>query len=161
MSDIKDSISMLQKIDFGSLLGAPLTACVEAQAQAASATGRYIEETGFVRDSDYNLQALFLSFDFTMDGRRKRITVPLISVVPLPYLQIDNVDIRFATDVSLEDGYLVGTVSSDGYTETTSQQQSTLKSDLRIRVALKASTSDIPYGLARVLEVMNKAMEVK
>lgn len=156
----KDEIkSTLTAIDFGSLLGAPLTACVEAQAQAAAATTRYVEQVGFTHENS-NYDAKTLQFSFTVEGRRKKLIVPLISVVPLPYLNIDNVDINFTTNVALEDGYLVGSISTDNNSTETSNQSSSLKSNIQIKVGLKASTSDMPYGISRILEVLSNSMEV-
>ena len=160
MADNDESISTLEMIDFGSLLGAPLTACVEAQAQAAAATTRYMQQVGFRMNNDSALEAKTMTFTYTIGGKGKRLTVPLISVVPLPYLQIDNVNLRFSTDVAIDDGYLVGAVSSEPYGTVTSSQSSMFKSDMRIDVDIKATTSDLPYGIGRILEVLGNSIEV-
>ena len=66
MADNDESISTLEMIDFGSLLGAPLTACVEAQAQAAAATTRYMQQVGFRMNNDSALEAKTMTFTYTI-----------------------------------------------------------------------------------------------
>lgn len=159
MANYNETVSTLEKIDFGTLLGAPLSACVEAQAQAAKATSNYIRSMGFNQKEEYNLEAKLIHFNFMAGGKKKRLTVPLISVVPLPYLQVDNVNLKFAADVALEDGYLVGKVSTDDNAQSQQTTSSKFNSDLKIKIDIKATTSDMPYGISRILEVMNKAAE--
>ncbi len=45
--DLKTSVDALEHTDFGSLLGAPLQACVDAQMQAAYATTDYLDRVCF------------------------------------------------------------------------------------------------------------------
>jgi hypothetical protein len=158
--DFDDITSSLEAIDFGSLIASPLTACVEAQAQASAATTRYIHQVGFHHDQDTNYQAKTLQFSFTMGGQRKRIVLPLISVVPLPYLQIDHIKLNFATDVSMDSGYLIGRIATTASMTEKHEQASSFKGDLKINVGIQASTSDLPLGVERLMQVLSGAVEV-
>lgn len=155
---IDETNDMLSKIDFGKLLASPIEACVDAQAAACVAASKYIKEFGFVCDSNV-WDAKHVVFFFTApDGKRKKLTVPLISLVPLPYLQIKDINLDFKTQVSVnESGRIVGKMSPrNKYVNNSSFQ-----SDLSVNVGIKASVSDMPIGVARVLEIMGDNISFK
>lgn len=148
---IDETSEMLSKIDFGKLLASPIEACVDAQAAACVAASKYIKEFGFDCDSNVWDAKPVVFFFSTPDGKRKKLTVPLISLVPLPYLQIKDINLEFKTQVSVnENGRIVGKMSS----RNNNVKNSSFQSDLRVNVGIKASVSDMPIGVARVLEVL-------
>lgn len=155
---IDETNNMLSKIDFGKLLASPIEACVDAQAAACVAASKYIMEFGFVGDSNVMDVKPFVFYFTTPEGKRKKLTVPLISLVPLPYLQIKDVNLAFKTQISVnEDGKIVGKMNSGKQTASNSSFQS----DLRVDVNIKASASDMPIGVARVLEILGDNISVK
>lgn len=164
---IKSADGALEKIDFGSLLGAPLKACVDAQAQAATATSDYIDRVCFRYNPTSKVyETETISFSYTTDEGEKRITVPLISVMPIPYLQIRNVNLKFAADVSVGDGHLVAKVSTDNNSDKNNRENSeemstNFKSDLKVDINIKATSSDMPMGVARLLQFMQQNINVK
>lgn len=166
-SIIKSANGTLEKMDFGSLLGAPLKACVDAQAQAASATSDYIDRVCFKYNPDTKVyETETISFSYTTEEGEKRITVPLISVMPIPYLQIRHVDLKFAADVSVGNGQLVAKVSTDNNQDKSNKEDkeemsTDFKSDLKVDINIKASTSDMPMGVARLLQFMQQNINVK
>ena len=89
--------SLLQELDFNRILGAPLSACVNAQEEAAQATLQYLNEVVFTQagDDDSSLEPVTVSFYFESGGQVHRIVMPLLLIVPVPYLQIDRVDLTF------------------------------------------------------------------
>lgn len=89
------------------LIGAPLMAMVQGQAQAAQATAEFIDRIGFMpEDADGGARRLrMIAFHYTrpdMDGksRRWRLEVPLLSLVPIPAIQIREGEIEFAVKIS-------------------------------------------------------------
>jgi len=54
----------LSSIDFGSMIGGPLIAVVEAQAKAAMSTVDYIKSVGFEEDEEGNSKPVYVSFTY-------------------------------------------------------------------------------------------------
>ena len=165
MANTSNITSALEPVNFSTLLGAPLSACVDAQAQAASATTDYIERVGFTFDRETGkYKAVTISFRYSSSEGEKRITLPLLSVVPVPYLQIHNVDLQFAADLSLENNTLIGVVSDKLAGNSSSQNKpnasSAISSDLKVNVNIKASSADMPLGISKLLEIMQKNIRV-
>ena len=88
------------------LIGAPLMAMVQGQAQAAQATAEFIERIGFVASNDDSTRRLrMIAFRYTRPGpdgkpRPWRLDVPLLSLVPIPAIQIREGHVEFAVRVS-------------------------------------------------------------
>ena len=166
-SVIKSANGALEKMNFGALLGAPLKACVDAQAQAATATSDYIDRVCFKYNPQTNVyETETISFTYTTDEGEKRITVPLISVMPIPYIQIRHVDLKFAADVSVSDGQLVAKVATENNSDKANKEENEVmttdfKSDLKVDINIKASSADMPMGVARLLQFMQQNINVK
>ena len=80
-----------------SLIGGPLAAAIRVQTAATEQKAEFIGKAGL--PSDTNAPG---SIAFTIpDGQR--IEVPLLSIVPLPYLAVDTVDIRFEMKIATDD----------------------------------------------------------
>lgn len=86
------------------LLGAPLSAVVEAEAIAARATADFIKEVGFTgqgdaADPDFGkVRTVFFEYERVLvDGTQQtvKIEVPLLSLIPIPSLQVQEANIRF------------------------------------------------------------------
>lgn len=166
--DLPDSASPLEHIDFGSLLGAPLKACVDVQVQAANATADYIDRVCFkYNPEDKAYDTVTISFRYSTPDGDKRITVPLVSVMPIPYLQIRNVNLKFAADVSVGDSrQLKAKVSTDNpstgaSSENEGSASSSFSSDIKVGVNIVASSSDMPMGVAKLLQFMQQNIHVK
>ena len=87
------------------LIGAPLMAMVQGQAQAAQATAEFIERIGFVANDDSTRRLRMIAFHYTRrgsDGKPHpwRLEVPLLSLVPIPAIQIREGHIEFAVRIS-------------------------------------------------------------
>ena len=148
-------------MSFGELITAPLNACVDAQAQAATATAEYIKKVGFVYDAQEKVyKPVNVSFTYEAADGMKRFTLPLITVVPVPYLQIHDVNLVFSTEVSVTDGGEMEAKVSTKTKETQTNESSEFKSDLKVNVNIKASTSDMPMGVSRLLQVMQEYISV-
>ena len=67
--------SLLQELDFNRILGAPLSACVNAQEEAAQATLQYLNEVVFTQagDDDSSLEPVTVSFYFESEIGRAHV----------------------------------------------------------------------------------------
>ena len=69
--------SALKSIPFENIIGAPLEACIRAQQSA-----------------------VYVSFQFIQGGRMVQMNVPLLSIVPIPYIAINTIDINFKANIT-------------------------------------------------------------
>lgn len=164
--------SLLQELDFNRILGAPLSACVNAQEEAAQATLQYLNEVVFKQagDDDSSLEPVTVSFYFESAGQVHRIVMPLLLIVPVPYLQIDRVDLTFQATVtesrmnhdtrklSLKAKYSAPGDSAEVSKETKAEYMNKRCIDINLSV----TSADMPMGISKLLEIFNNQLvEVK
>lgn len=164
--------SLLQEIDFNRILGAPLSACVNAQEEAAQATLQYLNEVVFTQagDDDSSLEPVTVSFYFESAGQVHRIVMPLLLIVPVPYLQIDRVDLTFQATVtesrmnhdtrklSLKAKYSAPGDSAEVSKETKAEYMNKRCIDINLSI----TSADMPMGISKLLEIFNNQLvEVK
>lgn len=164
--------SLLQELDFNRILGAPLSACVNAQEEAAQATLQYLNEVVFTQagDDDSRLEPVTVSFYFESAGQVHRIVMPLLLIVTVPYLQIDRVDLTFQATVteshmnhdtrklSLKAKYSAPGDSAEVSKETKAEYMNKRCIDINLSV----TSADMPMGISKLLEIFNNQLvEVK
>ena len=164
--------SLLQELDFNRILGAPLSACVNAQEEAAQATLQYLNEVAFTQadDDDSSLEPVTVSFYFEAAGAVHRIVMPLLLIVPVPYLQIDRVNLQFQATVtesrmdhdtrklSLKAKYSAPGDSAEVSKETKAEYMNKRCIDIN----LSLTSADMPMGISKLLEIFNNQLvEVK
>jgi hypothetical protein len=179
-----------------SLIGGPLTAACNAQVMLANSTATYINTVGFDRPADgpvtdaagfARLRTVKFAFqrprevppgDAGGDGQAVTedvsLSVPLLSMVPVPNLQVDTVDVAFDMEVKSAEqskdskdveasldakgegriGPFSLSVSVHGKVAT--HQENTRSSDnsAKYHVAVKATNHAMPEGLARIFDIM-------
>ncbi|MEQ8960492.1 MAG: DUF2589 domain-containing protein, partial [Coleofasciculus sp. C2-GNP5-27] len=95
------AVSQLSSIPFGALIGAPLTAAVQAQAEAAMSTVDFILRAGMDETDDGRYVARTVSFAYQDSrGISRILTVPLLAIVQIPSLLIDDMQISFKANIS-------------------------------------------------------------
>ena len=116
----EQSISLLNKVPFGAIIGGPLKAAVEAQAAAAVACADFIQKIGFdpILDSAGKPtgQSSIKNITFTFERQvpppqaggtpttaRFTLTVPLLSIMPLPFIRIESLTVNFKVAISAID----------------------------------------------------------
>lgn len=154
----KEVASALQTIPFEELIGGPLKACVKAQEMAAETTWRYIQEVGFSAplDDKSNPEAVTVKFVFQQDGVKKQITIPLLAVVPIPYLTINTIDLSFKADLSAtSEGELRAKFSSAKDSE--ASQSSKYHIQNLIDINIRASADSMPGGMAKILDIFSNS----
>lgn len=179
----------LQALPFGNIIGAPLKACIEAQAMAAQTSWNFIQEVGLNTDPKTGeKKAVTVSFQFIKDGHLSQLNVPLLTIVPIPYIAIQTIDIAFKANISASsssskvenestsvDAGLAGSaglnlglfkVNADFHANYSSKKDSTATQDSKysveytMDVAVKAGQDSMPAGLAKVLELLGNSLDV-
>ena len=200
----------LASIDFESMIGGPLVAVVNAQAQSAMATVNFIKEIGFKKlEGEQDLESaetgdpIYVKFKYpkelspyqpaTKDGEGNPVAavsavyetqvleVPILTIVPIPYLRIDETtidfkakinsvsyrktDTSFKVDASLEAkaGWLFGSAKlkvSTSY-QRNSQQGNTVNRTYSLDIHVKAVQDEMPGGMEKILGILEDAIKSK
>lgn len=181
--------SALQSLPFGNIIGGPLKACIEAQAMAAQTSWEFIREVGLNVDPETGeKKAVNVSFQFIKDGRVVQLNVPLLTIVPIPYIAIQTIDINFKANINasasnskvenesttIEAGVAgsatldakIFKVRADFHANYSSKKDSTATQDSKysveytMDVAVKAGQDSMPAGLAKVLELLGNSLDI-
>jgi len=207
--------STLSALPFGAVIGGPLKAAIEAQALAARTTIEFIEKVGFEPPAPTKQDPFALEFiegeteakkveksglgpirnvtfsyeseksDGTVD--KVSLTVPILTIVPIPYIRIDELTINFiakiqeqqvnTNTVSREDksesssaagfkaGWWWGGGSVNYNAAVSSKQNSTgtasskYQTEYTMNVHLRAVQDDMPAGMAKVLSILEAGIK--
>lgn len=91
----------LKSVPLSHLIGGPLCAAVEAQAKAAHSTVDFVNAVGFEQDDPDKVRNVTFMYDITdPEPQQARLTVPILTIVPIPFIRIDQMTIKFVMDVS-------------------------------------------------------------
>ena len=181
----KVATTALQGIPFSALIGGPLRAAVDAQAQSAKTTIDFIQNVGLTGPAD-NRKAVQVEFLYYADGREARLIVPLLTILPIPYLSVDSVDINFKASVNASSStyqenstqletkaagsadvkFGWGPVSATANFEASysskkdskATQESKYSVEYTMDVAVHAGQEDMPAGLAKVLNILGDSI---
>ena len=181
MGDIANQFSGLP---MESLIGGPLQAACDAQVQLAKAETNFINEVGLVQNGKGPAQTRTVEFqatrpvtlpDGTITEETMKIEAPVLSIVPIPALLIDEVDVKFNMEVrnsaeskettdakaqlSAKAGWGPFSVTISG--SISSHRESTRKTDnsAKYEVHVHAKQAEPPEGLMRVLDHLITACE--
>lgn len=169
---------MSRAIDFGSLLGAQISALVDAEVSASQRTSEFIEAAGFDRDDNDELVLRTVSFEMQRrdeDGvvRPHRVQIPALTLVPLPLLSIESAQLDFELQVEsvtraaepASPGLLAGQLGRvvgprhklvARHARTPAGEKSA-RADLRVSV--KLAQSPFPVGIERLLHVADLSVQ--
>lgn len=175
-------------LDMGALIGGPLKAACDAQIMMAKATSDFIEHVGMddvdangvrkIRTVDFSFARPSTSGDGNGIGMEKvNLSVPLLSIVKIPTLAVDDVDVTFDMEVKssvcsekssdkkgeldakmgLKVGPFSANVSIKG--SISAHESNTRKSDnsAKYHVQVHAKDTGMPEGLAKVLDILSTA----
>jgi hypothetical protein len=182
------AINAMHAIPFSSMIGGPLNACIEAQAMAARTSWEFIKEVGLNTDEKGQKSAVMVAFSFNRGGRMVQLNVPLLTIVPIPYIAINTIDINFKASISASsstasettehteaggelgakaelnlglfsmEANLKANYSSKKDSKATAESKYSVEST--IDVAVKAGQESMPAGMAKVLELLGSALDV-
>lgn len=165
----------LATLDFANLIGGPLNAVVEAQAKSGLATVNFIKETSF--DKDGNL--INVDFKYSREGGDFSLTVPFLTLLPVPYITISEAEIEFNAKItSINESKADDDLTTGGELEAstwwssaklqskTSYQRKTTATereertfDMHVRVL--AGNQEIPAGTERLLTILEGSIAEK
>ena len=105
---IKNAMNVMENISFDKLISGPLDACVKAQSDAAKSTLDFIRTVG-LKEKNGNQYVATVAFTFVRNGKTCTLNLPLISLVPIPSLAIEQMTYKFK--VKIDSTSVVGVTS--------------------------------------------------
>lgn len=160
ITDIKD-------IPFASMLGEPVLACIRAQEEAARATQRYLQTVTAKTNVKGEQEAVCIVFRYQNADQMMELTLPLMTLVPIPYFAVDTLDIEFdaiVNEVSKDKllcsyaNVLSGCSTSLDQNRTEEREMNTQR---HLSVRLHASQDNMPVGLSRLLHYLDESIALQ
>jgi hypothetical protein len=176
------ALGQLTNLPFSNLIGGPLNAAIEAQAGAAQSTIDFVQRVGF-RNVDGELDPIYVEFLFEdSSGATRRVRVPLLLIMPIPFIVIDTVDIQFKARIAASAAQSSETreqrsaaVASRGSfrfwgqrldiaasfsskKDSRASQESRYSVEYTMDVQVHASQAGIPQGMAEVLNILQEGV---
>lgn len=179
-----DLVNELNNLDFAAYISGPMQAAVEAQNTASFAQVDFIRTIGFVKEEDNNNKLSVRMVEFTYnstnsDGSKttKTLKVPLLTMVNVPSLRIDDMSIDFNAKLnSLETKDVKQSLEIEGEvglnlkrfnfkisaaykrdSTTTSRVERTYSMNVHVHVV----NDELPVGLDRVLSILENEIKAE
>ena len=103
----------LGNLSFDKLIGEPIRAAVKAQRDMAKEALNYIKKETIITGKDGVGQIAYVTLSFTKDGKKTKMQIPLLSLIPYPSLSISSMTYKFTAKVDASSGVAVGVNSAD------------------------------------------------
>lgn len=187
----------LSSIDFQSMIGGPLISVVKAQAQSAQTSVDFIKSVGFnpadaekdpgkptmvTFSYDKPVETKDSSGNITVTPQTYNLTVPILTMLPIPYIRVEEVTIDFnakinsvvetttassselSASLSAKGGW--GPVSAELKCSYSNKKSSSATSKTErtysLNIHVRAVQDELPAGLEKLLGVLeNNIQEVK
>jgi uncharacterized protein DUF2589 len=200
----------LSSIDFAAMLGGPLIAVVNAQAQAAMSTVNFIKEVGFKKtaalggpEEQATEEPIYVKFKYPKEitpyspavvagpnndppaspavpakYETHELEVPILTMLPIPYLRIDlttidfnakinsveyaksDTSVKVNAELEAKAGWLWGSARlkvSASYQRNT-QQGTSVDRTYSLAIHIKAVQDEMPAGMEKVLSILENAI---
>ena len=151
------------------LIAAPLLAAAEGQKSLAQTTASFITEVGM--DGDGKTKSVKFQYE---DGTEQvALNVPLLSIINIPSLCVDSIDVEFDMEVSTQSASKSSTDSSAELTvkggfgcwsaqfqgKVSHHSENSRKSDTSAKYSISVKgKQEKPEGLMKVLDMLNSSI---
>lgn len=200
------AIKQLENLPFDNLIGGPMTAAISAQSQAAAETISFIKSVGFKPVKDDNtydpeldddgittldnkgnadmgeVRNVVFTYEKSEGGESQTATlkVPVLTIVPIPTLRIDEMNIDFMAKISEVRTNQYKSASAQAYSSrfgasyrswwspvrasfsasyssrhsSSHASSSRYSSEMTMNVNVRAVQDELPAGMSRVLGIL-------
>ena len=147
----------------------------------------FVNAVGFERDSPEKVRNVTFLYEITEpEPQQARLTVPILTIVPIPFIRIDEMTINFTMDVSEQSesdtreteletasatatasasvgwGFGKASASFSGSYSTSKSKEATSSfrqsTEANLDVTVHAVQDEMPGGLSRVLDLLEKSI---
>jgi hypothetical protein len=183
------ALGQLSALPFENIIGGPLTAAIKAQAMAAQTTVDFVRAVG-LQEVSGKLEAINVEFTYQDGtGTFRRVAVPILTVIPIPFIVIDAVDIEFKARIAASAQQSSEESSSEQFDasasfsawggarwggasasfsasysakkDSKSSQESQYSVEYTMDVHVHASQSGLPQGMAQILNILQDGITNK
>lgn len=169
-----DFAAELGSIDFENLIGGPLNACVNAQANASMSTINFIKEVGFKDDKTLRMVDFTYKKEASGGGTPETIElkVPLIATLNIPSLRIETCEVNFNVklnsvytknvsdklgfDASVKGGWGPVKFKVSASYRRSSSTGIRVEKEYTMGVKVVATNDQMPGGLEKVLGILSE-----
>jgi hypothetical protein len=206
----------LASIDFESMIGGPLVAVINAQAQAALSTVNFIKSVGFKKvavpeeagGDTSTEEPIYVTFKYPKElspyvpavvanpaavppipaspavpavYETQELTVPILTILPIPYIRIQevtidfnakitaveyrktNTDLKITSAVEANAGWFFGSVKLKVETsyQRTTQEGNSVNRTYSLAIHVKAVQDEMPAGMEKMLGILEGAITSK
>ena len=107
------AFDVLGNLSFDKLIGEPIRAAVKAQRDMAKEALNYIKKETIITGKDGVGQIAYVTLNFTKDGKKTTMQIPLLTLIPYPSLSISSMTYKFTAKVDASSGVAVGVNNID------------------------------------------------
>jgi len=168
-----DSIANeLQSLPLEQMIGAPMQGAIKASAMASKTTLEFISSVGFTGEK--NTRKVNTT-SFIHNGTK--IQVPLLSMIPIPYIRIKTLKIDFdfkintteiekksdSKELGIDAKVKFGPVSATikGNIKSSSEKSTQNDESAHIHIELEAVQDEIPAGLKKLLNIFENSIKAE
>ena len=165
-----DSIaSQFTGLPIETLIAAPLIAASEGQKSLAATTASFIQEVGMDKDG----KTKSVAFTYEDGSEHVELDVPLLSIINIPSLCVDTIDVEFQMEVSAQSasksstdasaeltakaGFGCYSASFTGKVSHHSENSRSSDSSAKYSISVKGK-QEKPEGLMKVLDMLNNSI---
>ena len=156
MADSNKIANQFTGLPIENLISAPLLAAAEGQKSLASTTSQFITEVGM--DDKGNTKSVTFNYE---DGTEEvKLNVPLLSIINIPSLCVDEIDVNFNMEVSTVNasvGFACWKASFEGKVSHHSESNRSSDTSAKYTVSVKGK-QEKPEGLMKVLDMLNSSI---
>ena len=169
MADTNTIANQFTGLPIENLISAPLLAAAEGQKSLASTTASFITEVGM--DDKGNTKTV--TFNYADGPKTVALDVPLLSILNIPSLMVDSIDIEFNMEVSTQSSTKASTdvstkvnasagfgcwkASFEGKVSHHSESNRSSDTSAKYTVSVKGK-QEKPEGLMKVLDMLNSSI---
>lgn len=164
------------------LIARPLDAAVRAQAFAAETTVRFVEEVGLDEEGNVRMTTMRFSYTYVTDEGEeeeveREISVPFLTMVPIPYIRISEVDIDLSFRIrnivvdrierslyfsrGREFKWKAFKVSVNASYSSKRTTKSKIDRSAEVDIRVKAVQDEMPEGLRILLNILNEGLRAQ
>ncbi len=185
MSEPKTTSTSSRVMDLRQLIAAPLVATVEADALSTKKYLDHLFSVGFEPDETYPDRPgkmKYVTFSYREQGKEKTISLPLMSLIPLPLLQVKEAEFDFDINIidaitsqeeksfSLVEGEVnesdeeesafslrASLSPSSGSGKSGSSSNQSMSANMKVKISMQQA--DVPGGLTNLLHLTNNSVQ--
>lgn len=168
-------------LPFQQLIGSPIVAIIQAEAMAAQASAQFIESIGFEPPSEQNSDSIgsLKRVTFTYEKEdvngniiTDQIALPVLSLVPIPLLQIKDASLEFNLNLTevkpidqsnKERSFMppLSKVLLKGIFGKMNSSEAETKTNVDMKLKINIVQSDIPVGLSHLFTILDRSIHGK